>query len=241
MELYGTLACAPYLVYRVGNGLILDVGFIGSVVEDDGVVGEGVVDPFLQFCLRQHGTRGVVGIAQVYHIDTVVGQRGHEIVLGSTGQIGHVAPAAVGEGSGAAYHGIGVDIDRIDGVGDSHRVVPTHYLLDVTRITLGAVVDENLRGVKVYAARGEVVLQDGFAQKVVAMLGAIAVERLLDSQVVYGAVHGFNHRWTQGLGDIAYSQTDDVGIGMGHAVGVDLLGHIGEEVIVREFQEVFVY
>ena len=92
-----------------------------------------------------------------------------------------------------------------------------------------------------YAARGEVVLQDGFAQKVVAMLGAIAVKRLLDSQVVYGAVHGFNHRWTQGLGDIAYSQTDDVGIGMGHAVGVDLLGHIGEEVIVREFQEVFVY
>ena len=25
MELYGTLACAPYLVYRVGNGLVMDV------------------------------------------------------------------------------------------------------------------------------------------------------------------------------------------------------------------------
>ena len=93
------------------------------------------------------------------------------------------------EGAAAANHHVRVDIDGIDGVGDTDEVVPVQQFLEVTRVGLRTVVDENLVDVEVDAARQEVVLQNGLTQEVVALLRAIASESLGCSHLVGCLVH----------------------------------------------------
>ena len=68
-ELNGTLAGSTNLVDRMGDLRILDVGLIGGIVEDQGIVLQGVVHPLAQFLLANDRSRGVVGIAEIDDID----------------------------------------------------------------------------------------------------------------------------------------------------------------------------
>ena len=90
------------------------------------------------------------------------------------------------------------------------------------------------------AAGQEVVLQDGLTQEVVALLRAVAAERRGMGQLVGGAVHGLDDSGTERAGDVADAQRDHVGSRMGGAEGIDALGHVGKQVVVGQFQEVFV-
>ena len=71
MKLDGTLTCSLNLVYGMRNVLVADVRFVGSIVEDDGVVVKRIAHPLLQFLLREHCSRGVIGIAEIYHVNTL--------------------------------------------------------------------------------------------------------------------------------------------------------------------------
>ena len=73
-------------------------------------------------------------------------------------------------------HGVGVDIDGIDRIGDGNGIVPADEFLNVTCITLGTVVDENLIYVEMNTAGQEIVLQDGLPQESVTLFGTVAVE-----------------------------------------------------------------
>ena len=46
MELYGTLAGTTNLIDAVGNAVVLNISLVGSIVEDERVVMQGVVHPF---------------------------------------------------------------------------------------------------------------------------------------------------------------------------------------------------
>ena len=63
-ELDGALPGSFYFVDGVGELVVLYEGFVGSVVEDDGFVLEGVVHPQGEFLFCHDGTCGVVGIAE---------------------------------------------------------------------------------------------------------------------------------------------------------------------------------
>ena len=75
--------------------VVLYIRLVGSIVQDEGIVLQRIVYPFAQLLFRQHGARGVIGVAQIYHVDTVVGYGGYKLVLGGTRHVGYIAPYAV--------------------------------------------------------------------------------------------------------------------------------------------------
>ena len=106
------------------------------------------------------------------------------------------------------------------------------HLLHVAGVGLCTVVDEYLIRAEMNAARQEIVFHDGLAQEVIALFRPIAVESLGSSHLIHGAVHGLNDSRTERLRDVADTKRDDVGFGVHHLEGVDLLGNVGEQVVV---------
>ena len=113
--------------------------------------------------------------------------------------------------------------------------------LEVAGVALGTVVDEDFVDAEADATRLEVVLQNGLAQEVIALLGAVASEAVGGGHLVDGLVHGLDDGGAERLGDVADTERDDVGLGVHHLEGVDLLGDVGEQVVLLEVQEVDVY
>ena len=64
------------------------------------------------------------------------------------------------------------------------------------------------------AASHEVVLDDSVAQELIALLRTVASEGVLACHLIYSLVHGLDDCGAEGLGDVSYSKTDDVGLGM---------------------------
>ena len=221
--------------------VVLDIRLVSGIIEYDSVVVESVLHPFLQLVLRQYGARRIVGIAQVYHVYTMVGYLWHEIVFGCARHIVDVAPASVLKHSGTAAHHVRIDIYRIDRVGHSDGVVPAHYLADVARIALCTVVDEHLTRVDMYASRCIIVLDYSLAQEVVSAFGSVAVERCLCSHFVDGLVHSLYYCRTKRLGHVSYAETYHLNLRMRHLEGIHLLGYICKQVAVGQLQKMFVY
>ena len=193
-ELYCHLASPLYLVNRVWNFIILDVSLVGSIIEYYCIVVYGIVYPFAQLLFRQHGARRVVRVAEVYHVDPVVRKLRYKIVLCCAREVSYIAPfARIISYSCTTYHHVGVDIYRINRVGDTDGVVPSYYLLDVSCVALCTIVDEDLVGIKTYAARCIVVFYYCFAQEVVASFRTIATECSFRCHLVNGFVHSVYH------------------------------------------------
>ena len=76
VELYRHLAGASDLVDGVWYLGIGDVGLVGCVVEDDALVLDGIVHPLAKLVLGDDGAGGIVGITEVDHVYTVVGNLG---------------------------------------------------------------------------------------------------------------------------------------------------------------------
>ena len=91
------------------------------------------------------------------------------------------------------------------------------------------------------ATRQEVVFEDSLAQEVVAPLRAVSPKGGLHGHLVHRLVHGLYHCRTERLGDVADTQADDLRLGVRHLEGVNFLGNVGKQVVVGQFQEVFVY
>ena len=123
-ELDGAFAGTANLEDGVGYLRVLDVGLIGGIVEDEGIVLQCVVHPLAQLLLGDNRTRGVVRIAEVDDIDgTTFRKVRNKTVLSIGGHIAHVGPATIFIDAAAAYHHVGVDIDGIDGVGHTDEVL----------------------------------------------------------------------------------------------------------------------
>ena len=241
-ELNSTLSRTTNLVNRVRNLGVLDISLIGGIVEDKCIVLQGIVDPLAQFLLGDDRTCGVIGVAQVDDIHRpALRQLGNKAILGGGGQIAHIRPTSFLTSATAAYHHVRVDINRIDRVSHTYKVVPMQQLLKVACVALSTVVNEDLVSVEVDATRQEVVLQNGLAQEVVALLGTVAAETLGGGHLVDSPVHRLDDGRTEWLCDIANTKRYDIDLGMHHLEGIDLLGDVGEKVVVLEVQEVNVY
>ena len=140
----------------------------------------------------------------------------------------------------AASHDIRVEVDRVYRVRDGDLVGRAEDLLDVAAVALGAVADENLVRRDLDAAVRVVVLDDGFRQERVALLRAVAVERLSLRLIVDRLVHGLDADLRQRLRDIADAEADDVGIRVRFLVGGDTARDLREEIAARQLQIVIV-
>ena len=155
-----------------------------------------------------------------------------KVVLGGGGHVDDVRPAlgiriVV---AGAAGHGVGVHVDRIDRIAHGHDVVHGEDIADVAAVALGAVGDEDLVRGDGDVPRGEIVLGDGVAQKGVALLGAVAVEGLGSGEVVYGGVHGGDDGRGERAGDVADAHLDEARFGVRLLVGGGAAGDFREQV-----------
>ena len=107
-----------------------------------------------------------------------------------------------------AGHDVGVHIDRINRVGDAKPVLVPENVENVSAIALGTVRNENLVIGHIESAMAVFVLSDGLAEEVVAVLGAVAPERLAHPHLVHRAMHGGPRRLRKRFSDVANSATD---------------------------------
>ena len=116
----------------------------------------------------------------------MIGNSGHKIVLRVARTIGHATPSTVIEITGAAAHNIGVNINGINRVGDADGAVFSEDIAEVARVALRAVVDKYLVDVDIDAARRKVVVGDGLAQELIAVLRPVTPESFGVGLLVHG-------------------------------------------------------
>ncbi len=183
---------------------------------------------------------GVVGEAQVDQVDLGLGQVRDEPVVAGAVQVDDALVAPVDHGAGAAGHHVGVQVDRVDRVGDGDGDVGGEDLLDVAGVALGAVADEHLVGFDPRPPGLEILGRDFLPQELVALLGAVAAEGGGIRHLVHRLVKGPDAGRGQGSGHVADAELDDVRRGVGLLVGRHAPGDLGEQVGGLELQVILV-
>ncbi len=239
-ELDGDIACALDFVNGVGDLRVADVGLVGGIEEDDSLVGLGVGNPGGELGLGGDGTGGIIRETKIDQIGGDAGHGGHIAVLRCAIEVGDAGVTTVDIGASAASHDIGIDVNRINRIGDGELDVGGEDFLDIAAIALGTVGDKNFVSLDLAATGGVVVLGDGFAQEGIALFGAIALESGALGHLVGGGVQRLDADGRKRLGDVANAEADDRLVGMSGDVGADALGDVGEEIGGFELGVVFV-
>ena len=239
-DLDGHLARAGDFVDGVGELRVADEGLVGGVEEDDGAVALGVFDPRGELGPRGDGPGGIVGKTEVDQVRRLRGRRGHVAVGGRGIEIKDALVAAVAVVAGAAGHDVGVEIDRIDGIGNGDAGVGGEDFLNVAAVALGAVGDEDLVRFDLAAARLVVVPGDGLAQEGVALVGTVALEGLALGHLVGGGVERGDAHRRQRLGDVTDAEADEGPAGIGLLERGDAAGDVSEKIRRLELGVVFV-
>ncbi|MFM1945043.1 MAG: hypothetical protein RI897_4025 [Verrucomicrobiota bacterium] len=86
-EFDGAFACSVDFKDGVGDIGFGDIGFVGCVVEDDGAVFAGIIDPGSQLFAGRGGAGGVIGVAEVDEVDGFGGDGWDEAVFGGAGEV----------------------------------------------------------------------------------------------------------------------------------------------------------
>ena len=147
----------------VGQGLIPDKGFVSGIVQYNGPVGRGVIHPSLELIAGDGRTGGVVGKTQVDQIHRFRGQIGDKSILGVAVEIDNARVTPIAALPGSAGHHIGVQVNRIDRIGNGDAGVGVENFLDVGGVALGAVADEDLIGMDVGTPGLKVVGSNGLS------------------------------------------------------------------------------
>src|SRR5690606_15057412 len=135
------------LVDGVRDLRIADVGLVGAVEEDDGLVGLRVGDPGGELFAGGDGAGRVVGETKVNQIARRRGDGGNVAVGRRALEVDNTFVAAVEIGSGAAGHDVRVDVNRVDRIGNGEpETFGGEDFLDVAAIALRAVGNEDLVG-----------------------------------------------------------------------------------------------
>ena len=173
--------------------VVCDKGFIGRVIEDHRVVFQGVFYPRLQLLCAVCGAGRVIGRAKIddVRLDAFIGH-GEKVVFLIGSRIND-APAC---------HDVRVHIDRIDRVGDKHRVVLRENIGQVAAVGFCAVGHKDLIGGDLYA-KALIIPGDRLADKIIALVFGIALEGILVFQVLAALLHGFHHDRRKRQGNVA--------------------------------------
>ena len=223
------------------NLRIADVGLIGGIEENDGIVCEGVFDPSRELGARGGGACGVVRVAEINEIHFFVRNLRHEAVLCIAWQIDQTAVEAVFIGiAGVSSHDIGIHIDGINWVHHGNAIVITKNIQDISAVAFGSIGNKNFVIRDLKTARAVVVFRDGVSQKLIPLLGPVSPEAAALAHFIDGLVHGLANGGRKGLGHIADAATDESGraFGIGVGEGFDAAIDLGKKVTGFEFKVV---
>ena len=191
---------------RIGNKCL-----IGTVEENDAVIGIGVVHPCLELLPGGHGAGRIVGETEINQIHFTLGQCRGKSVFRCTGHIDQLIPAAQSGivVAGPACHSVGVHINGIDRIAHRHHIVHREDIADVAAVALRPVGDKDLRILQMHAG-GPVGIPDGEAQEIIGAVGLLAVapERILAPHLLRGLMHRLNHGRRQRQRHIPNPQPD---------------------------------
>ena len=201
---------------------------VRGVEEDEAPVLQRVIYEIRKGLAGQHRPGRVVGTAKVDNVDFPGRKLGLETVLGVRGEQYRAPPR----------HQVAVQIYRVHRVGDGDAAIGGKKLLKVRHVALRAVADEDLVRREFHAARSVFAAHDRFAQKFVALLGAVAPETLARTHLVHRAVHRGDDRRDERGRHVADPELDHVGVRVGGLVLRDLFGDGGKEVAFGEFRVV---
>lgn len=220
---------------------VLDEGFVSCIVENDGVVCLGVVDPSLELFAGGRSTCWVVRVAEVDDVYFFCWDGWDEVILRGARKIDEafVTSTVVGIPS-VADHDVGVDIDWVNGVGDGDGVAVAENVEDVACVALGTIGDEDVIGADVEASIA--VLYHRFSQECVALLWTVATEGVAVAEFVDGFVHCFADGEREWLGDVADATFDEVLclVRVRLSVGRDAATDFWEKVASFELEKVIV-
>ena len=115
---------------------------------------------------------------------------GHEIVFGCARQIDDPFVAAISpHASGMAGHDIGVDINRVNRIGDRDFVLMPKDIQDVTAVAFRSVRHENFILTNLGAAVAIVGLRDFAPQEFVTLFWSVAAKRFADAKLFHCLLH----------------------------------------------------
>ncbi len=217
-------------VNTVRDIFVRDETFVGRVEKNDGAGLLGVAYPHGERRFIHDGAGGIVRRAEVNNHRIMDGKIRAELTFFIAGKILEMLEGAVYETAAAAGHDIAVDIDGIDGIGHGDEVFFCENFLDISDIALGAVGDEDFGRIDGNAAGGKIMSANGFAQKKIALLGAVAAESLGVSHFLDGAMHRLNHGGCKRLGHVADTERNQLRPRMRGAIRVCFFPHGREEI-----------
>ena len=122
-EFNGHLPGTFNLKYRFGQIGILNKGLVSRIVKNQGLVLCGKIHPGLKLRFSDGGPGRVVGKTQVNQINVFFRQIRDKAVFPVAFQIGDAFVTPVTKRSGAAGHHIGVQIDRINRIGNGDMAI----------------------------------------------------------------------------------------------------------------------
>ena len=223
------------------NLRILDVSLVSCVEEDERIVLQCVLHPFLQCLLCGNGASRIIWKTEVYHVHTLLWWQRSKIIFCIARHVYHVVPSTIFQHASPAYHHVRVDIDGINRVSDADRVIPAEEFLEVSCITFRAIIDKDLARINVNATCKVVILHYGIAQKLVSLLRTISPESVFMPHFIDCLVHGFHHSRAQWLGHVSDTETYHLDVWMRSLKRIHLFGYVCKQIIVWQFQEMFVY
>ena len=138
-----------------------------------------------------------------------------------------------------AGHDVGVDIDRVDGVGDEDGVVLIEKVEDVADVRFRAVAHKDLVHLEGDAFL-LIIPGNRLPQEVIPLFRAVAAEGLLDPHFSARLLEGRDDGGAEGKGDVADAEADDRLAGVGRLVGGNLVVDVGEEVALLQIEVVAV-
>ena len=100
--------------------------------------------------------------------------------------------------------------------------------------------DKNLVAVHLHAACAKVVLDNGLAQKILTLVGRIALQGIVVCHFLDGLFHRIDHRPRDALDHVADPQANHVGLGVGLGKRLDPAGDFWKEVTGFELEIVIV-
>ena len=203
-----------------GHFRIGDEGFVSGIIQDDGVIFQGIVHPGLQLFLVVGCPGGVVGGTQ---IDDVRLHRrirhGQEIVF--RGPV-HVQDLPV-------PHHIGVHIHRVNRIRNQDHIAVIEQVGNVPAVAFGPVADEDFLGFQFHPMAG-IVFGNGFVKEFISLFRTVTPEGFLVAHFLYRLGHGFHNGRSQGQRHIPDTHFDQFFVRMGFRKSLDPCSNIRKQI-----------
>ena len=127
------------------NFWIGNVSFVSGVEQNERIMLTRVINPAGKLLARRDRAGRVVGKTKINEIDMFLWRLGNEIVFGRAWQINDAFVTAVfSRRARVTGHHVGVDIDRINRIGDRDFVLVAENIEDVPAIAFRTVGNKNL-------------------------------------------------------------------------------------------------